>query len=429
MTLIPALGQLQYWLVLWTIVFFALGTWFCRRELWNPIDPLLLLMLNVALNVAVVAVLGREKAPAAVAFVLLGFALFLIGLTHGASMPARLEADPHALGPSPTVTRLALVFIALTYIAYDAFVVQQVGLGVLGGANPDLAKVTITQGGNGTFRYIIVGATLLYLPLLLHSLFVYRLRWTFAVGLMFYVTQNMVFGFSKAGFVFDFVNIGILAFYYRRALGRQIIPMKFVGYVVVVGGVPAVLVLSVLATKYDLSISSIVIERLIATASGSYMYFNLGGAHAFDGVDLAARLGLYFDNILSPLRLKGWAPSSYAAQVGEYLTGTSLPGFGANPYLFVSGNFLLGWWGLLYCYGCGRLIRFARHRKTNVIAFYVGVQLAFYFPADPGITETAIVALIAFAPVWAMLRLIALAQSRGLSWRVREPDGPWGAPP
>lgn len=428
MTLIPALGQLQYWLALWTIVFFAAGLWFCRRELWNPIDPVLLLMLNIALNVAVVVVLGAASAPGAVLFVVVGFALFLGGLARGAAPPARDDSDARALGPSPAVTRLSLICIALAYVGYDVFVVQQIGLGILGGANPDIVKVTLTQGGNGLFRYVLVGANLFFLPLLLHSLFVCRLRWTFSVALMFYIAQNMVFGFSKAGFVFDFANLGILAFYYRRAFGRQIVPMKFVGYIVVLGGIPALIVLSALAAKYDLGIGSILVGRVIATASGSYMYFNLGGSHAFDGIDVIARLGLYLDNVLAPLRLKPWAPSSYSAQVGEFLTGTSLPGFGANPYLFVSADFLFGWWGLLYCYACGRLLRFARHRKTNVVAFYVGVQLALYIPADPGIAETAIVALLLFAPLWAVFHLMAVSQARKLSWRIVDTASGWGAP-
>jgi hypothetical protein len=427
-TLIPSLGALGYWLGLWTLVFFAIGTWCCRRELWNPIDPLLVLMLNVALNVAVVTVLGIRLDTSGVAFVVLGFGLFIFGLTRGRSRhQGNCESDPSALGPSPVITRLTLVVIAITYLTYDSFVIRQIGFGVFGGANPDLAKIVLTQGGNGLFRYILVGANLFFLPLLLHALFVYRLRWTFGIGLIFYIVQNMVFGFSKAGFVFDFVNVGILAFYYRRALGRHVIPMKFVAYVVLLGGVPAVIVLGVLAAKYGLSISSIVVQRLVATASGSYMYFNLGGAHAFDGFNTAARWGLYFDNLLSPLRLKAWASSSYAAQVGEYLTGTSLPGFGANPYMFVSGDFLFGWWGLVYCYACGRLINFARHRRVGVLTFYVGVQLAFYVPADPGIAQTVIIALIGFTPIWIVLRLIALAQARELSWPIRPTDAVAGS--
>jgi hypothetical protein len=114
------------------------------------------------------------------------------------------------------------------------------------------------------------------------------------------------------------------------------------------------------------------------------------------------------------LRFKAWAPLSYSGMVSTYLTGVELPGFGANPYPFVNGHFLFGWGGVVYCFGVGALLSYARTRRTDLLTFYILNQAAIVFVADPGITQAYVVALLVISPALILVNLAAWTQRRRL---------------
>jgi hypothetical protein len=424
MTLLPDLVAIGLWLALLTATGFALAVVASRRLLWNPADPLLLVFLNVALNVAIVVVLADARHVDTITFVVAGFVAFLAGL-HAFRSRVSAETTGAIRAPGRTATLLLLATAAAFYLVYDAFIVSQVGLGIFGGKNPDLAKVTLTQGGFGLFRHLYVAANLFYLPLLVHSFVVYRRRYVLVLGVLLFLVQNIVFNFSKAGFVFVIFDLGLLAYFYQGALGRRVLSFRMAASAALVGLGPALLVLSFAAAFTGVSVLQLILTRLAATGSGTYMYFLLDGSEAFRGIGLASRLALFFDTLLSSLRLKPWAPLSFSGMVSTQITGVELPGFGANPYPFVAGHFLFGWGGIVYCFVVGAFLSYVRTRRTNLLAFFVANQGALVFVADPAITQAYVIAMLVISPAVVLVWIVALTQRRQLMVPVRAAYTRW----
>ncbi|MFL5618863.1 MAG: hypothetical protein ACJ79A_10805 [Gemmatimonadaceae bacterium] len=425
MTLLPDLVAIGLWLALVASLCVLVSIVVSWRLLWNVADPLLLVFVNVGLNVAIVVVLADARQESAIAYVLAGFVAFLAGLHTFRSRRRADEIAPALRAPGRGATLLLLGTAAALYLVYDAFIISQVGIGVFGSENPDIAKVTVTQGGYGVFRHLYVAANLFYLPLLVHSFVVYRRRSVLVFGALLFLIQNLVFNFSKAGFVFAIFDLGLLAQFYQNALGKRVLSLRLAGLVALVGLVPALLVLGVVSALSGVSILQMVLTRLAATGSGTYMYFVLDGSAAFYHMELPARLVLFFDVLLSSLRLKPWAPLSFPGMVSTHLTGVELPGFGANPYPFVAGHFLFGWGGVLYCFGVGALLSFARTRRANLLVFYIMNQSVLVFVADPGITQAYVIALLVIAPAVFLVNLVAWTQRRRLLVPVRVAYARW----
>src|SRR5687768_16348875 len=424
MTLLPDLVVIGLWLALLSAVGFAISVVASRRLLWNPADPLLLVFLNVAINVAIVVVLADARHTDTIGFVVAGFVALLAGLhTFRGRVPR--NGIPELRGPGRTATLLLLGTAAAFYLVYDAFIVRQLGFGVFAGESPDRAKVTVTQGGFGLFRHLYVAANLFYLPLLVHSFVVYRRKAVLVFGVLLFLVQNVVFNFSKAGFVFVIFDLGLLAYFYQAALGRRVLSFRMAAAAAFVGLGPALLVMGLAAGFAGVSVLQMIVTRLAATGSGTYMYFLLDGSEAFRGIDFPSRFSLFFDALLSSLRLKPWAPLSFSGMVSTHLTGVELPGFGANPYPFVAGHFLFGWGGILYCFAFGAFISYVRTRRTNLLTFYLANQGALVFVADPGITQAYIIALIVISPAVVMVHLIAWTQRRRLLVPVQTAYARW----
>src|SRR3982751_2438029 len=136
MTLLPDLVVIGLWLALITGVCSLIGLATSRKLLWNPADPLILVLIYVGMNVAIVLVLADASHNAIITYVLLGFGAFLLGL-H-AFRPARRggEVAVPLRAPGRATTLLLLGTAAACYLIYDAFIVSQVGFGVFGAANP-----------------------------------------------------------------------------------------------------------------------------------------------------------------------------------------------------------------------------------------------------------------------------------------------------
>jgi hypothetical protein len=427
MTLLPDLVVIGLWLALIAVGCVVVSIVASRRLLWNAADPLLLIFLNVGLNVAVVVVLADARHESAIQYVLAGFVAFLAGL-HTFRSDRRRGPRRAVRAPGRAATLLLLGTAAAFYIVYDVFLVSQVGLGIFGTANPDLAKVTLTQGGFGLFRHLYVAANLFYLPLLVHSFVVYRRRSLLVVGALLFLIQNIVFNFSKSGFVFVIFDLGLIAQFYQGALAKRVLSLRVAGTVALVGLVPALLVFSLVAALSGVSVLQMILTRLAATGSGTYMYFVLDGSDAFFGMDLMTRLSLFLDTLLSSLRLKAWAPLSFSGMVSTHLTGVELPGFGANPYPFVAGHFLFGWGGVAYCFAVGALLSFARTRRTDLLTWYILNQSALVFVADPGITQAYVIALLVISPAILVVNLMSWSQHRRLLVPVRTAYERWARP-
>ena len=98
MTLLPDLVLIGLWLALITGVCSVIGLVTSRRLLWNPADPLILVLVYVAMNVSIIVVLADANHQAILNFVLIGFGAFLLGL-HAFRPDLRKEENASPLRP------------------------------------------------------------------------------------------------------------------------------------------------------------------------------------------------------------------------------------------------------------------------------------------------------------------------------------------
>ena len=393
----------------YTFMFFLLGVFFLRKRIWSIFDPLLITLIFVASNAAIVVLLDQDYTWTI--FILVSYLAFLIGLNSNKQIPT-IFSHQWACGPGKETTwvflSVAIIFQAISTI----FIIQAMGLGVLGGENVFVSKVTIYQGGFGIFRHLNSAASLLFLPLLVHAYFIHRMKVTSLLGIIWFLFQNIIFNFSKSGFVFIIFDLGILMYYYQISIGKQIISNKLVLLVGALGFIPAIIVLNSLVEATGMTMQDQVLKRLIHSAAGTYGYFIQNGFHAFDHLSFIDRLVLYLDAPLSILKIKEWSPLTYMAMMVENLTGLYLPGFGPNPYLFLDGHFLFGWGGILYCFVLGWIISYVRSLKTNIIYFYILVKVSLTLPADLLSVTVSTLPVLLFLPIFVLLTMIADIQNK-----------------
>lgn len=415
MSVFPEAGSITFQAISACLLIFLISLFVTRRMLWNIFDPLWRALLNISINVVEVLYFCPGKWEAS--YVVLAYVMFLIGLKLGSSgrggKVAQLSPADYR-GPGPKMTIVLLSFAAMLLLIYDGFVAWRIGPGLLSGESPDVIKVTVTAGGFGIFKYFAVAGGLLFLPLLVHAYWIHRLRVLSFFGLIFFLFNTFIFGFSKAGFVFIVFDFGIILHYYKISTGYSVIKNRSILIAMAIGAIPAYMVVSQVASLRTTTPDRVLLDSLIGLGAGSYMYFCLGGWEAFDRLTYLKKLSYFFDNLLSPLRIKPWESVPYGAFIEDYLTGGGTPGFGANPYLFHSGHLLFGWGGALYCLALGLLIAKVRSLRTNLITFFVLVYMAFSWVADPGTAHSAMVAFLIVSPVLLTLKLGAMVQGRRL---------------
>ncbi|BCS51980.1 hypothetical protein GSbR_38050 [Geobacter sp. SVR] len=418
---IAGLSFISYLAVLMSLI--AVQMLVLRDKIWNMFDPLLLIVLNISLNASIVVFLylnGQAQLSYAL-YVLAGTILFCLGVkTKRLSLGKRPIHDPKASGLSRKFT-IILLSISLFYLAISSlYMLSQIGLGILtGDANPDLVKVTLTQDGLGAFKHIGAAGDLLFLPLVAYAFFSLRIRRFSLFCLFCYAVRMILFPLSKSGLVFAIFDLGIIMHFYKYHFSSTIISVKKVLLIGLAGIIPAAIVLFNVTSKYESTILSLVIERLIVTGFGTYQYFISGGKEFLDSMVFGERLLHYFDTLLSSLRIKPWEEMSHVAKMTYHITGNYLPGFGANPYIFMDGHFLFGWGGGLYCYLIGVAIAWSRRQQTNFLIFYLAVKLSAYLVADPAILQAQLIALLLYVPPVLLLYAGAKCTNRSTHLNLR----------
>jgi hypothetical protein len=401
------------------ILLFALQVIYLKDRIWNLFDPLLLILMNISLNAAIVLFMfvnGQVDYSIAI-YILFGTCFFCLGMNSKRLRIGPPCAKPNkAIGFSPKVTVVCLLVSLFYQTITMIFTFKQIGFGILtGSVNPDIIKVSLTQGGMGIFRHIGSAGELLFLPLIAHAFFTYKMRRLAFACIVYYVLKSMLFPMSKSGLVLIVFDFGILMHFYKIKFNYIILKTRKVLFVALIGVFPSLIVLYNLSSRYEMSISQMIVERFIVTGYGTYQYFILGGMNFFENLSVLDRFNYYFDTILSMLKIKEWGEMSYVAQMGYQLTGVAIPGYGANPYIFLDGHFLFGWIGILYCYTVGALIACARSSNTNIILFYILVKMSAFLVTDPAIAQSLSVALMLYMPLGLLLYLGAKSSNTQLN--------------
>ncbi len=416
MSLFPEIGSITFHAMVGCALIFSFSLAVSWRQMWNIFDPLWRTLLFVSINVSEVLFYCQPGSWETI-YVVAAYTMFLIGFNVGwylrrgtTQKAARIEFR----GPGPKMTAVLLSLAATLVLIYDGFVTWRIGPGLLSGIDPDTIKVTVTQGGFGIFKYLVIVGGMLLLPLLVQAYVIHRLYVVTALGLIIYLFHYFLFGFSKTGLFLIAFDFGIIAHYYQISIGRSLLRKGFILVAMAIGAIPAYAALRLAASARGITPGTMLLHSLVGLGSGSYMYFCLGGVGAFEDLTYPKKLAFFFDNLLSPLRLKEWEPVPYGAFIEEYLTGGGTPGFGATPFLFQSGYLLLGWGGILYCFGLGVAISVVRSLKTDLITFFVLVNVVLYAVGDPGTAQSAVVAFLIVSPIFLTLKAGGLAQGRRL---------------
>ncbi|MBP1650326.1 MAG: hypothetical protein H6Q26_483 [Bacteroidetes bacterium] len=385
-----------------------------RKQYWNLFDPLILLLFSLAFNVSIAAYtyLTGDMQGRFMVYILICMVAFVAGffsyVRYKEPAVPPLQNDVVFTGPDRFMTTALIVTNILFITINNLFLLYSVGLGILtGDVNPDLAKVTLSQGGAGIFQKVAWISKFIIVPLCAHAFYMFRMKKLVLFTLAYFVFSSMVFSFSKSGLLFMLFDFSIVAYYYNRYLGMKLINFGKMFVFAGIGGGAALIVLLNVTSKYGVSISELLAERFIATGSGTYQFFSMDGYRAFANFDFVTRIQNYLDVILSTFKLKAWEPLGYMAYMTEYLTGLNAPGFGANPYLFVDGYFLFGWGGILYCFVLGLLLRTVRSMKTGYLRFFIFNTIVPQLFADPGIVQHSIIALLLFVPVYLLIKVVA----------------------
>ena len=391
------------------IFIFVGQIFYLRNRIWNLFDPLILIILNVSLNASIVIFLyvNGQVSYSSALYIMIATILFCLGLK---GKEVRLDntnvQSTKALGLSPKIT-VIMIAISVSYqLIAIVFMFKHIGFGILtGSVNPDTIKVTLTQDGLGIFRHIGSAGDFLFLPLVAHALFTYKMRRLVTACVLFYLLKSIVFPMSKSGLVFIVFDLGILMYYYKINLNCTIVSTKKVLLIATAGIIPALVVLVNVTTKYETTIPALIVERLIVTGFGTYQYFVSGGMVFLENISSIDKFNYYFDTILSLVRIKAWEEMTYVANMTYQISGSYLPGFGANPYLYLDGHFLFGWGGVFYCYAIGAIIAFTRALTTNILLFYIAVKIGAYLVADPAMAQAQLFTLMFYLPPVLLLYL------------------------
>lgn len=218
-----------------SIFFFGSTLFFLRKQIWNIFDPLLVAILYISLNVSIVAyffILNEYSQPYFY-YIMLSLVAFVLGFRQNLFSKVKLFNKTNkkniisVTGPSRNVTVIFLIISFLFSLIAQLFFLINIGFGIItGDVNPDIVKVTVTQGGFGIFRHLSIAGGLFFLPLIAHAYFIHRLRLLSFFLIGWFLMTSIIFSFSKAGFFFMMFDIGIIAYYYKKTMNIDFFPPK-----------------------------------------------------------------------------------------------------------------------------------------------------------------------------------------------------------
>jgi hypothetical protein len=397
-----AIQYIMLLLLLYTLAFFVTG----KKNVWGLADPLHLVNIGMAINVANIMFASPSFNIDCIYFLtsFLSFFLFLrAGVVFGrrsSDMKRMISFFRLAKNPSLLEAKCLLIYSIILGGIFYGFFFSKVGFGLLtGDATPDM-KLSIFLDGNGVFKYFQWISNAVFLPVFVFLLVRGGSKIVIACGVAWFLFVNIVFGISKSGFVLTIFDLGIMAYYLHARYRITFFSRKWMMAFIIVGMIPAFISLSFYAGAHDQSITEFLTERIIDTGGGSYAYFVMGAKNAFVSLSFIDRLTYYFDTLLSFSRIKEWADPNITAMITQYVTGGYQVGFGQNPYLFLNGHFLFGYFGgFLYVSFLGFLFGIVRASTSlNFLAYYILVKMVTFSLADPDMVQALLISTLLLIP-------------------------------
>lgn len=397
------INELNYLIYFSAVLFLSgLTTILIKRQIWNIFDPLIPILVYVILNVVVTFYffIIEQVNLNIMLYILFSYFLFLFGLKTRISLSRIRSKSLGYYGPTKKFTIYLLLVSCLCLLIHAGFVYSQIGFGLLTGTANPADRGTMTLGGFGVFKYISWLGTLLIVPLSLHMLYVFKMKYSFFVICLFYTLTQAMTNASKSGMITLLFGFGTYAYYVRKTTQLNIISRRIILICASIGILSPLLILLNYASRIKETMAFFFLNRIVDTGGGTYSYFVMKGYHAFDDLSFLNRVSHFFDTLLSVFRLKEWADPNRIATLTQYHTGSYQHGFGQNPYMFLDGHFLFGWFGVAYCFLLGFLLCAIRRLDADLLSFYFLNSLWLPIVADPDISQAYIVSLIFLLPFW-----------------------------
>ena len=394
-TIDPSQTNIPIYILIYLSIFIS-SLFFIKKILWSIFDPLVLIIFSLSFNLATVLYFFESASLFVLCYFLFSYIIFIAILSTDRSKYLNVSTNHQMLDISSfKVTASLLVILILSILIL--FILSEIGFGALTGDVDSNTKVSITQNGFGIFKYLNYLVNLLIFPIIFHELLV-KNRTTLALTLVaIYLIYNLLANFSKAGLLFLIFDISILFKYYNSDIKKYIIRFKYnIFWLGPVAVAPIIILFNSIMSERGVDFTYLLLERFIDTSGGSYQYFILNGKEAFNDIDFSQIILYYFDTILSVLRFKEWEPLSHMAFMTSFLTGVDNPGFGVNPYMFVDGHLLFGFFGFIYVAFLGLAIVKSRNFKGGSLLYYSLNKTLLFFIGDPNTAEAYIIGIIIF---------------------------------
>lgn len=419
------IAELNYMLY-YSVTFFLLGfsAILLKRQIWNLFDPIIPMLVYVMLNVAIVFYFYvlHQVNLSIMAYVFLSYLFFLFGLKTRLTLPRFGGNISGYYGPTRKFTIYLLLISCLCLIINAAFVYSKIGFGLITGAANPGDRNSMTLGGFGIYKYISWLGTLLIVPVSLHVLYVFKMKYRFIAICFFYIFIQAMTNASKLGMIPLLFGFGTYAYYVMKSTGVNIISRRIISICIFIAILSPLLVFLNYVSRTQQSMAIFFLNRIVDTGGGTYSYFVMKGYSAFNDLSFADRISQFLDTLLSVPGLKEWAVPNRIAMLTQYNTGTYQEGFGQNPYMFLDGHFLFGWFGIAYCFVLGVAICAIRRFNTDVLTFYFLNSILLPIIADPDITQAYIISLMLLLPF--LIFFLVVSKSSGCNcmkrWMVHE---------
>lgn len=385
---------LLLFLTIFSFSFVILG----KKNIWNIADHMVYAFFALSINLSLVLYFFYEGR------VCLFDALYAVSCQLSFILALRISSNffrkrfyqikmKTIVGPSKSLSYYLLgVAVSLKFI-YICFIFKKVGLGFLtGDAHPDL-KLMVFLEGSGIYKYISWASDMLLIPLILYIYFFLRKRYLAFAASIVLLLPAFLFPTSKGGLLSLVFYLGAMAFYVKRMKSFSIRFNRFAVPVAIIVFFSAAIVLR----RYGediISIAQFLLIRLIDFGGGTYSYFVMGGHDAFRDYNVIDKLQNYFDTILSVLRLKEWEDPNRMAAIRLYLTGSYQHGYGQNPYFFLDGHFLFGYFGFVYAFIIGLILGYFRFARIDFLSFMIINFSLISIIADPDIVQARFISLM-----------------------------------
>lgn len=214
---------------------------------------------------------------------------------------------------------------------------------------------------------------------------------------------------SKAGLLFLLYDFFIAAYFYRRNSLDFQKPIRQL-FLCILAILPGLVFLS----HYSESPHELLLLRIVDNARSIFIGMSEEGLGALLAADHSQRLAWYFDQLLSPLRLKSWESMSVVNYLQNLQGYNVVENYGANPTFIIDSLLVFGELGILYIFVIGFFLSILKRFKKNFVFYFIFAKSLIILLQDSGNFFSILIGFAIFFPAMIFVGCL-LRFSRGRS--------------